>query len=283
MEQTPIKAEPRGMIRSRNLRTPLTEERIKELNNYARNLSPQEFLAKLHQTSTEDTLDKWITNDPAMRKVKDCIRDIKRIDSDHPVLITGPTGTGKELLAKAFQIPDAPFIAVNCGGLAKDLVPSLFFGHKKGSFTGAIEDRTGILASAKEGIVFLDEIAELPLELQATLLRAIQEAEVYPVGSVEPIKIHCRFIAATKHDLRGLVELGKFREDLFARLYCFELVLTPLSERMDDVILIGKALDPEGYVKWDEPLPEQLHQDIARYNVRAIQTYIERMHTYGHY
>ncbi len=252
-------------------------------------LRPEEVLpAYLKKRTTpphEEQLDKWVTNDPDMLRIKDRLRSLVLhfygCDKPRPVLFTGPTGTGKEVLARVLQLQDAPFVAVNCGGIAPTLIHSTFFGHVKGAFTGANESRDGILVQAKNGVVFLDEIAELPLELQATLLRALQENEIYPVGSVTPRPIQCRFIAATKHDLRELVSRNAFREDLFARLYTFEFRLSPLHARPNDIPLIAKALG------WTEPLPLEpdspLYKDITLFNVRAIETYIARMKAYGHY
>lgn len=279
------------MIDARNEQPILGIERLEELQRMQANgLSEHEILGKLIQASSETRLDRWITQDPNMLLVKDRIRQIHKAHSRHPVLITGPTGTGKELLARALTTQtdrqDNPFLPVNCGGLAKDLVPSLFFGHKKGSFTGAVSDSAGVLVTAGHGMVFLDEIYDLPLELQATLLRAIQESEVYPVGSVQPVKINCHFVAATKYDLRQAVHSQRFREDLFARLYTFELRISSLRDRPDDIPLIAEHLgwnmlaEEQGY---DIELPREALEDIYLYNVRAIQTFIERMRVYGTY
>lgn len=252
--------------------------KLQELNKYAeQGVTAQEIIAKMTQASVLDELDKWVTNDPDMLKVKRKICAIKDADLSWPVLITGPTGTGKELLARALRVTDQPFLAVNCGGLPRDLVPSIFFGYVRGAFTGANSDKEGVLIAAKQGVVFLDEIADMPLELQATLLRSIQENEVYPVGSVVPHKIQCRFVAATKYDLRDRVEQGLFREDLFARLYTYEIQVTGLQQRPDDIPLIAK------YLGWENAIPEDVRADIFKFNVRAIQTYIARMKTFGYY
>lgn len=271
------------MVMTRSHDTDTGRRKLLELNAMAhQGLSIQAVLNKMIQSTLKDSLDRWITNDQAMIKVKEKAMDIYARDIESPILITGPTGTGKELLAKAFQIRSRdghgqPFVAINCGGLPRELLTSIFFGHKKGSFTGAIDDNPGLLVKAGGGIVFLDEIGELPLDLQATLLRAIQEQEIYPVGSVDPIKISCRFIAATHHNLEERVELGKFREDLFARLRTHELKITGLEYRPNDIALIASSLD------WNEPIPESVFKDIYKYNVRGIQTYIKRMKVYGYY
>lgn len=263
---------------NRDVRCELFADKLKELQHAAENgTTAQELLAKMTQSSVMDELDKWVTNDPAMLRIKTKICAIKDADLSVPVLITGPTGTGKELLARALRIIDQPFLAINCGGLPRELVPSIFFGYRKGAFTGAAADQEGMLVAAKTGVVFLDEIAELPLDLQATLLRAIQESEIYPIGSVNPVKIRCRFVAATKHNLRELVEHNKFREDLFARLYTYEIRVSGLQSRPDDIPLIAKHLG------WNNAIPDHVLPDIYKFNVRAIQTYIARMKTFGYY
>lgn len=164
-----------------------------------------------------------------------------------PVLIEGESGTGKELLARAIHIggltPNAPFVAVNCGAIPENLIESEFFGHLKGSFTGAASDRKGHFVEADGGTLFLDEIGELPLAMQARLLRALQQGEVTPVGGSKPVPFKARIIAATNRNLMDEVAEGRFREDLFYRLAVATLRLPPLRERQGDVgLLIDKLL-----------------------------------------
>jgi transcriptional regulator with PAS, ATPase and Fis domain len=164
-----------------------------------------------------------------------------------PVLIEGESGTGKELLARAIHVggltPKGPFIAVNCGAIPENLMESEFFGHKKGAFTGAATDRKGHFLEADGGTLFLDEIGELPLAMQARLLRALQQGEVTPVGDSKPIPFKTRMIAATNRNLMNEVADGRFREDLFYRLAVATLRLPPLRERQGDLgLLIDKLL-----------------------------------------
>jgi len=161
----------------------------------------------------------------------------------HPVLILGESGTGKELVARAIHGngPGAgkPFVPVDCGSLAPTLIESELFGHVKGAFTGAHRSNEGLLVTAGSGTVFLDEVAELPLDLQARLLRALQEKEVRPLGGNHAVPIRARILAATHQDLPSMVEQGKFRRDLYYRLNVVKLTLPPLRERKEDIPLLA--------------------------------------------
>jgi transcriptional regulator with PAS, ATPase and Fis domain len=165
-----------------------------------------------------------------------------------PVLIEGESGTGKELLARAIHVGGlsavGPFVAVNCGAIPENLMESEFFGHKKGAFTGAANDRKGHFLEADGGTLFLDEIGELPLAMQARLLRALQLGEVTSVGASKPVSFKARIIAATNRNLINEVADGRFREDLFYRLAVATLRLPPLRERQGDIgLLIDKLMD----------------------------------------
>jgi two-component system response regulator HydG len=161
----------------------------------------------------------------------------------HPVLIIGESGTGKELVARAIhdngQGAGKPFVPVDCGSLAPTLIESELFGHVKGAFTGAHRPNDGLMVAAGSGTVFLDEVAELPLDLQAKLLRALQEKEVRPLGGNHAVPIRARILAATHQDLTAMVEQGRFRRDLYYRLNVVKLTLPPLRERKEDIPLLA--------------------------------------------
>src|SRR5216110_895941 len=162
----------------------------------------------------------------------------KAAHSIHPVLILGESGTGKEMVARAIHysgpLRDKPFIPVDCGSLVPTLIESELFGYVKGAFTGAMQSKEGLLAIAEGGTVFLDEVGELPVDLQAKMLRALQEKEIRPVGSTKLVPINVRIIASTNRDLEIAIHQGSFRRDLFFRLNVVSLRLPPLRERKDE-------------------------------------------------
>ncbi|KLU24274.1 transcriptional regulator [Caballeronia mineralivorans PML1(12)] len=166
----------------------------------------------------------------------------KAAPTDLPVLVDGESGTGKELMAKVIHAngarADRPYISVNCGAIPENLLESELFGHKKGAFTGASNDRKGKFESAHTGTIFLDEIGELPLAGQVKLLRVLEAHEIQRVGSDEPIAVDTRIVAATNRNLRRMSEEGRFREDLFYRLSVIHLTLPPLRERRDEIALL---------------------------------------------
>ncbi len=172
----------------------------------------------------------------------------KAAHSAHPVLILGESGTGKEMVARAIHYSgpyrDKPFIPVDCGALVPTLIESELFGYVKGAFTGAMQSKAGLLAIAEGGTVFLDEVGELPVDLQAKMLRALQEKEIRPVGSTKTMPIIIRILAATNRDLEHAVAQGAFRRDLYFRLNVLSLRIPPLRERRQDIpLLTGHILD----------------------------------------
>jgi two-component system, NtrC family, response regulator AtoC len=189
------------------------------------------------RVSAETKLD-GITGSSA--KIQDVLRMVSRLkETRTPVLITGESGTGKELVARAIHFRGAlarmPFVAVDCGTLVPTLMESELFGHEKGAFTGALKSKTGLFQSAHQGTIFLDEIGELPLEMQAKLLRVLQEKEVRPVGSNDKVPVDVRVIAATNRDLEASYHAGTFRKDLYFRLNVVTVHLPALRERRSDI------------------------------------------------
>ncbi len=188
--------------------------------------------------------DILLGDSPVMRDIRSKIQKLAR--SQAPVYISGESGSGKELVARLIhqQSPksECAFVAVNCGSIPHELMESEFFGHKKGSFTGAVSDKKGLFQVADGGTLFLDEIADLPLSLQVKLLRAIQEKKVRPVGGQNEETVNVRILSATHKDLRKMVQSGDFRQDLYYRLNVIELHLPPLRERASDIPQLAEFL-----------------------------------------
>jgi two-component system, NtrC family, response regulator AtoC len=176
-----------------------------------------------------------------MQEVFNLIRRVT--DSTVTVMITGESGTGKELVARALHFNSSraarPFMPVNCAAIPGTLLESELFGHKKGAFTDARQDRSGLLVEADGGTVFLDEVAELPPPLQAKLLRVLQEREVRPLGTTQSVSIDVRFVSATNRNLQQLLQSGQFREDLYYRLNVIQIALPPLRDRPEDILLLA--------------------------------------------
>jgi two-component system response regulator PilR (NtrC family) len=231
---------------------------------------------------------KLLGRSPVMQELRDMIEKVAR--SQAPVHIFGESGTGKELVAhlihEASARRDGPFVPVNCGAIPSELMESELFGHKKGSFTGAVADKQGLVQSAEAGTLFLDEIADLPLHMQVKLLRVIQEKSVRPVGEQREIPIDVRILSATHRNLAQLVAEGKFREDLFYRVNVIEIRVPPLRDRLQDIpelvnSLLTKLTRQLG-AKALSITPSAL-QSLTQYNfpgnVRELENALERAAT----
>lgn len=230
---------------------------------------------------------RLLGNAPAMTAL---LRQINQVSqSRHPVLILGETGTGKELVARTVHENSTmcrqPFFPVDCASLVPSLAGSELFGHVRGAFTGALQTRQGMLAAAREGTVFLDEIGELPLSLQAALLRVLQEKEVRPIGSTSFVKIGARIIAATNRNLKEELERGTFRADLYFRLNVVTLTVPPLRERKEDIPLLAAHFLANHFPQADRRpvLSEEVVARLMAYdwpgNVRELQNCIEYVAT----
>jgi two-component system response regulator PilR (NtrC family) len=225
---------------------------------------------------------------PAIAKVRMLVEKLAR--GQAPVYIHGESGTGKELVARLIHDlgPRAvgPFVPVNCGAIPEALMESEFFGHRKGSFTGAVADKDGLFKAADGGTLFLDEVGDLPLHMQVKLLRSIQEKSVRPVGSQNEVKVDVRILSATHKDLHSLVREGKFRQDLFYRLNVIELAVPSLRERPEDIPVLAEHLCARLATTLGMPVPQfapDALQALSRYdypgNVRELENILERAMT----
>ena len=218
---------------------------------------------------------------PRMQQVFEVVRRVAATEAT--VLLLGESGTGKELVARAIHHgsdrSQGSFVAVNCAAIPRDLLESTLFGHRKGSFTGAVSDRAGKFEQARGGTLFLDEVGELPIDLQPKLLRVLQEREIEPVGA-EPVKVDVRVIAATNRQLRQAVDQGSFREDLYYRLAVIPVTLPALRERRDDIPLLVRHFVRKHAgqaVRVDEGLLQKLSALPWAGNVRELENCVERM------
>ena len=207
--------------------------------------------------------------------------------TDVPVLLTGETGTGKEVFAQAIHYNSKRakqnFVAVNCSSFSKELLESEMFGHKAGSFTGALKDKKGLFEEADNGTIFLDEIGEMAFELQAKLLRILETGEYIKIGDTKPTRVNVRVVAATNRNLPEEITAGRFREDLFYRLSVFQIRLPPLRERAGDVRILAKAFVKDFSVRLARPVTEitpafleALEQQPWKGNIRELRNVIER-------
>ncbi len=225
-----------------------------------------------------------------MRQLEDAIARVGGFDCS--VLVTGETGCGKEEVARAIHAAGSrsqgPFVAVNCGGVVATLAESLLFGHVKGAFTGADDAAIGAFRAAHGGILFLDELGEMPLDLQPKLLRALQQREVVPVGANKPLAVDVQVVAATNRDLAAEVAAGRFREDLLYRLNTVHLAVPPLRERVDDIPLFVEHFSAWFAERFEEPqwrpspeVMDRLQHHPWPGNVRELAQFIQRIYIFG--
>ncbi|MEN0110814.1 MAG: sigma-54 dependent transcriptional regulator [Planctomycetota bacterium] len=245
----------------------------------------QRSLAELAARPPSDPDAWWLGQNPRVRQIAQ--HAAKAAEVQCTVLVTGETGTGKELWARALHemSPRAskPFVPVNCAALTATLAESQLFGHERGAFTGAAGSSLGVFRAAEGGVVFLDEVGEMPLELQPKLLRVLQEAEVTPVGSANPQPINVQVVAATNRDLAVEVAEGRFREDLFYRLNMVELRAPALRERREDIPKLLEFFSERFAGRYDRtrwrPTPEQV-EAFTEYawpgNLRQLSQVIEQ-------
>lgn len=232
------------------------------------------------------TFDNFIGHSPAFKALRNSIIEVSASSAN--VLVTGESGTGKELAAKAIHYnsprADGPFITINCAAIPEQLLESELFGHLKGAFTGATESRPGRFVQADGGSLFLDEIGDMPLALQAKILRCIQEKTIEPVGGGKPKNVDVRIIAATNQDLGAAIAKGSFRQDLFYRLNVYPIVMPPLRERVEDIALLAEFFARRIAAQMGKrPItfsPEALNLMQAQAwpgNVRELENSIERL------
>jgi transcriptional regulator with GAF, ATPase, and Fis domain len=260
------------------------DHRLRELTalRKAAEADNQSLLRRLGRTELTETI---VGADGRLRSVMERVALVSR--SDVPVLILGETGSGKEVIARAIHTRSAraagPFIRVNCGAIPPDLIDSELFGHEKGSFTGAFGTRRGWFERADEGILFLDEIGELPPAAQVRLLRVLQDGVFDRVGGERSIKVDVRIVTATHQDLATMVQQGRFREDLWYRIAVFPIVLPPLREHPEDIAALAEHFAHRAAVRFGLTPQLPSPQDIALLtdyawpgNVRELAAVIDR-------
>jgi len=256
---------------------------IKDIKRIIKNVKDKLIIqTELTEENYEDIL---VGNSKAINNIKEIIKKVAPYDIN--VLITGETGTGKEFAAKAIHNfsnrRDKAFIAVNCAAIPSDLLESELFGYIRGAFTGADKDKKGLIEEAQGGTLFLDEIGEMPLSLQAKLLRFLEERKIRPLGSTKEIEVDVRIISATNRNLKKEIEKGKFREDLFYRLSTIDIHMPALRERKEDIPLIISVLLKELNNKYGKNI-KRISQDFIEYirtlelkgNIRELRNIIEK-------
>ena len=245
----------------------------------------QEKLYLEDEIRTELNFEQIVGNSPSLRRTLHQVETVAPTEST--VLVYGETGTGKELVARAIHDGSArrvgAFVKLNCAAIPTGLLESELFGHEKGAFTGAVAQRIGRFELANGGTIFLDEIGEIPLELQPKLLRVLQEREFERLGNSRTFRTDARLIAATNRDLAAMVEEGKFRTDLFYRLNVFPVHVPPLRERAEDIPLLVRHFAQEFSRRMNkqiDTIPSETLQSLTRYhwpgNIRELQNVMER-------
>ncbi len=263
---------------------PIEHDTLRRLLRDARNLQPGQPTANV-PAEAEGSDSPLIGQSRAMRQLREMIGRLAR--SQAPIFIQGESGTGKELVAREIHTHSSraggPFVPVNCGAIPGELIESELFGHHKGSFTGATRDKPGLFRAAEGGTLFLDEIAELPLPLQVSLLRVLQERRVRPVGGTEEVPIDVRIVSASHQDLNQAVTEGRFRQDLFFRLNVIGLRVPPLRERLDDLPALAEAIVARLAARDHRPVPsidpavlQTLASQTFPGNVRELENLLER-------
>jgi two-component system response regulator PilR (NtrC family) len=255
---------------------PIDLNGLRQLVNSALKLSDNEVPK---ERRTRHTL---LGDSSVMREIRSKIDKLAR--SQAPVYISGESGSGKELVARLIHQQssrsDKPFVAINCGAIPHELMESEFFGHKKGSFTGAVSDKKGLFQAAEGGTLFLDEVADLPMPLQVKLLRAIQEKKIRPVGEQIEIPVDIRLLSATHRNLAEMVNAGVFRQDLYYRINVIDLVLPPLRERASDIPMLTqyvlKKLTGENTPAISSEAMSALQHYRFPGNVRELENILER-------
>ncbi len=261
---------------------PIHLELLRKLVDTALNLKP------LANKTENDSELKLLGSTPAMELLRKQI--VKLARSQAPIYISGQSGSGKELVARMIheQGPhaDAPFIPVNCGAIPSELMESEFFGHTKGSFTGATSDKEGLFQAANGGTLFLDEVADLPLPMQVKLLRGIQEKAIRPIGGQQEIPVDVRILSATHKDLAAEVAKDNFRQDLYYRINVIELKVPSLQERLEDIPILAHALLERIATEYKSDLPtisDAAMESLKSYhfpgNVRELENILERAFT----
>ena len=266
------------------IRTKTIYQELKDVQDH--NFRLQNEVSSIYSYDQQsNSIPGFIGESSEIKKIFSLIGKVSKADS--PVLISGPSGSGKELVAKSIHYSSArrskPIIAKNCAAFSEQLLESQLFGHVKGAFTGAIKDQKGYFESANNGTLFLDEIGEMPLHLQAKLLRVLQDGMICPVGSTQEKHVDVRVIAATNRDLREMVSHGTFREDLFFRLNVINIQLPSLCQRKEDIPLLITAFLDRAFEKRGirKQITTEVLDVLLKYdwpgNIRELQNEVERL------